>query len=534
MTETRSVSPIFGLTRKHIKVCQFIAAHHLFTFSFIDFVVEPGIIFTESMRVLIINIALSRLTFHNGLGYLMAFLKKKGYKIEFLSLRTSSFSKISFVVKNFKPDVAFISVTSDAFHIAKQTTKILSDFSISVFWGGSHPTVRPTECISIDGVKGVCIGEGEFASDELLSLMQNSSDYSKVKNFWIKDDKVIYKNELRPPILDIDILPFPSYEYFSDILPEPWKGKWRLPVIFSRGCPRACPYCGNQALKEKYSGTGKWYRKHSPEYAFELVKEFLKIFPQTSHFVIADDTFIDDIKWLEKFMDSFSKLGIEYSCQCYPEDINEDNLKILSQTHCTHLGFGIESGSEELRKLILKRPYSNTEIIEKATLIRKYGIKIVTRNMVGLPYESTSDIQKTININRKIKAEYPFVTIFNPYPGSRLGDFCERMNWINKSIIVRTNQERTKLKSPFISPFFINFYHNFFTISVRDKKIIRYVKAIIIFFLTSDSNYLFRLVNSSKFLLIKIRIFLNRIFYKKNKVVGNSTYSIYKKLGAYS
>jgi len=63
------------------------------------------------------------------------------------------------------------------------------------------------------------------------------------------------------------------------------------------------------------------------------------------------------------------------------------------------INIGIESGSERIRAKILKRFYSNDDIIKNVKLAKKYGLKVSTYNMIGFPEEDLVEFQKTIEIN---------------------------------------------------------------------------------------------------------------------------------------
>lgn len=61
---------------------------------------------------------------------------------------------------------------------------------------------------------------------------------------------------------------------------------------------------------------------------------------------------------------------------------------------------GLESGSERIRREILKRNYSNKDIIDAVSLARKYGLKVFFYNLMGIPGETLNDFKETIGINR--------------------------------------------------------------------------------------------------------------------------------------
>lgn len=92
--------------------------------------------------------------------------------------------------------------------------------------------------------------------------------------------------------------------------------------------------------------------------------------------------------------------------------------------------FGVESGSEKIRREILRRPISDEMIISAFENAKRVGIKTFSYNMIGIPYETTEDIKKTIELNKKINPDEVQCTYFYPFPGTDLFYLCEENGWI--------------------------------------------------------------------------------------------------------
>jgi len=52
-------------------------------------------------------------------------------------------------------------------------------------WGGIHPIIQPEDAILAD-VDAICVGEGEFAFEELLACLKEGRDPTHTKNVWFK------------------------------------------------------------------------------------------------------------------------------------------------------------------------------------------------------------------------------------------------------------------------------------------------------------------------------------------------------------
>ena len=76
-------------------------------------------------------------------------------------------------MSSFKPDLVALSCTSDDFPLAKQIISFVhSRYDLPIIMGGIHATVCPEEAIAVDGVTGVCIGEGELAVSDFVAKLE--------------------------------------------------------------------------------------------------------------------------------------------------------------------------------------------------------------------------------------------------------------------------------------------------------------------------------------------------------------------------
>lgn len=92
---------------------------------------------------------------------------------------------------------------------------------------------------------------------------------------------------------------------------------------------------------------------------------------------------------------------------------------------------GIESGNLYIRNKVLNRKMSNEQIVNAFSIARQAGLKTKSFNMVGFPYETSQHFQDTIELNAKIKPDSVILSIFDPYPGTKLGIECRKKGWVD-------------------------------------------------------------------------------------------------------
>ena len=74
---------------------------------------------------------------------------------------------------------------------------------------------------------------------ELCDQLSKGLSVRNIKNIWAKTQDQIFENEIRPPVKNLDELPFPDRGIFSSKRQKQYKAS----IIASRGCAYSCPYC---------------------------------------------------------------------------------------------------------------------------------------------------------------------------------------------------------------------------------------------------------------------------------------------------
>ena len=104
-------------------------------------------------------------------------------------------------------------------------------------------------------------------------------------------------------------------------------------------------------------------------------------------------------------------------------------LRALARAGCVRVHLGVESGNDWIRKEILGRPIEKEEIVEAFRLAKSYGLKTVSFNMIGVPHETDETIWETIELNRRLRPHWIHLSVFIPYPGTPLFDYCKARGW---------------------------------------------------------------------------------------------------------
>jgi radical SAM superfamily enzyme YgiQ (UPF0313 family) len=361
-----------------------------------------------------------------GVMSISAVLKKSGHSTE-LVLESDVDKAVSEILRS-DPDVVMFSTltaTGDfewSLEVAKGIKK--ENKSILTVFGGLHPTLFPEDTIANPEVDVICLGEWEFSALELCDRLERNEGLFDVAGLWVKVDGGIVRNPQRTLEENIDILPFPDrdlyqkYGYFNRLD--------SIDVMAGRGCPFSCSYCMNPVLKKLLGGKGKFVRKHSPAYVIRELEEVINKFKPKS-FTFVDELFAVDKEWIRDFCGIYrERIGLPFTCNITPGTVDDECLSWLAAAGTTTVCMGLETGNEKVRRGLLNKPVSNPHFEATAQRLHFHGIKFLTSNIVGLPGETVEEAFKTVEFNRKIKTDFVYFSIFQPYPGLPLTEKLQR------------------------------------------------------------------------------------------------------------
>ncbi len=369
-----------------------------------------------------------------GMMTLSSILKNKGHEVKLLLSEELGEEEIIKRVKEYKPQIlAYTIMTGEhVYHIElNQMIRAQYNEALSVF-GGPHPTYTPG-MIHDEYVDAICRGEGEIYFPQLVEKISKNEDYFTTPNFWFKkEDGSIVKNGFGELVSDLDILPKPDRKLMYDADSQ-LNARGQKLFMSNRGCPYKCTYCFNHAYNKMTKGHGDMMRYRSVDSLLEEIKEV-----KDNYFLdrvnIDDDIFLLKPKgWLEEFAEKYPKvIGLPILCNIRPNMVSDRVGRLLSMSNVTHVAMGIECGNNEVATTLLKRATKNEKIYEAADILRKYKIKLITLNLVGLPVENPLAIDfETLDMNLKIKPDFAWSSILYPYPGTELGDMATKQGFFD-------------------------------------------------------------------------------------------------------
>jgi len=177
-------------------------------------------------------------------------------------------------------------------------------------------------------------------------------------------------------------------------------------------------------------------RYRSPQNVISEIKQINKFF-KTQHFRFEDDSFTLNKKFINNFCDSLiqEKIGIQWWCETRANLVTEDLVKKMKHAGCDEITIGAESGDEETLKKI-KKGITIEQIKNSSKILKKNHMIFSAFFLIGFPWETKTEIDKTILLMKELDPQQAFFSVATPYPGTELYDICkfegllpEKIDW---------------------------------------------------------------------------------------------------------
>ena len=300
--------------------------------------------------------------------------------------------------------------------------------------GGPHISLFPEEAINTS-LDILSIGEGEDSLVELMNHLEEKKDISKILGIWSKRDGQIYRNPTAPFNCDLDRIPYPNRELW---LPYIENTSTPISVLLGRGCYFNCTYCSNHVLKTV--SEGRYVRYRSVDNILGEIAYLVEQFPNNDVIYFETEAINCDFEFMKELCTRLKAFNEELPRTIYygtnvritPNMDWNAIFKMFRKANISYVNVGLESGSNRVRTEVMKRFYSNDDVLNAMKAARKYRIRTMLYVMLGLPTETLEEYEMTIEMVRECKPSVIHMSIFYPYPGTDLYKMCAYMGLIDK------------------------------------------------------------------------------------------------------
>ena len=371
------------------------------------------------------------LTVPLGIAYLSSIVRARGHSVETAVLTERDLRRTA---EAFGPDViAFGSTTG--FHKAylRVIRSLRESTGAVTVMGGAHPTFFPGILEEEPSLDYVIRGEAEEAFPALLDAVAGLRDLSTVGNLRYRGDGGIVETTMLPLIDDLDSVPFPDRGMLSRYGDR--VNTRTAFVITGRGCPFDCSYCFNHAYRDLYAGLGRAYRRRSVDNVLGEIEDLRNQYRKLQMVIFQDDIFIIDEDWVIDFCERYrGRIGLPFHCHLRANLVTPRIARALADAGCISIKMAIEAADDRLRNEVLHRGMSRETIVSACDAVRGAGIVLVTQNILGIPTSTLEQDLETLALNIRCRPDFAFATLMQPYPGTRINEFCRERGLLDESV----------------------------------------------------------------------------------------------------
>lgn len=273
----------------------------------------------------------------------------------------------------------------------------------------------------------------DFTSSEIVNFL-----FGEKKEFhhlvYKKGNKIISNKEdlsnekpfsFPPPRLDL----FPLKKYNCPVVRfYPF-----ATTIISLNCPYHCRFCGYGNLKFK------WREVNNIIEELRYIKSL-----GIKEVRFKDNTFGANRAQVIELCQRMIKenFNFRWSCSSRIDILDKKLLKLMRDSGCHTIQFGVESGSQKILDMYNKQ--FTIEQVRKTFLnCQKLKIKTVAHFILGLPGENEESILKTIKLSKELDCDFAAFNIASPRIGSDLRKEAREKRWLKSAKLSKTDSSIT-------------------------------------------------------------------------------------------
>jgi hopanoid biosynthesis associated radical SAM protein HpnJ len=298
--------------------------------------------------------------------------------------------------------------------------------AIKVAFVGPPVSVQPEQALQASpAIDFVARKEFDYSVSEFAA----GKDLKEIQGVSYRDNGRIVHNADRPPIEDLDALPFIADVYRRDVDPT----KYNIPFLkhpylafyTSRGCPARCIYC-----LWPQTFTGHPWRVRSPQNVVAEVQRARELFPEVKEIFFDDDTWAWGKARVIELCRHLQGLHFTWSCNSRVH-ADYEMLRAMKEAGCRLLVVGFESGDQEVLHN-MKKGITLEQSVTFMKNCRQLGLTVHGDFMIGLPGETKETILRTIEFAKKLDPETIQVSLAHPYPGTEFYEYLQTHGYLTE------------------------------------------------------------------------------------------------------
>ena len=390
---------------------------------------------------------------NHGLAAISGVLKQGGHDTRLLHVCEKlwplpTYNDLADLVREYTPGIIGFSAMSQQYAwCVDMAAQLDAEFGLPTVVGGVHCTMVPEEVTTDGAFDFVCVGEGELAMLELVNKLEADEDPRLVPNMRIPANRLervmarVAPEKTLTESVPLDpggavvnaVGPFPV---LTELAPKDYdlfdldhiirvRNGW-MGMLTSRGCPYKCTYCFNKEIVDRYlddggADKGKEYLRHYDlDRIINEIKTLKVRHPHMTTLIFDDDLFTLNRQYVKEFCEAYIKaeINLPFVVNAHVQKFDDEMAENLARAGCMIVKYGLESGSDEVRRNVLWRYMTNDKIAASFESAHKFDLHTSAFVMFGLPHETMDQIRETIRLCARVKMGRFRWAIFFPFPGT--------------------------------------------------------------------------------------------------------------------
>ncbi|MEW6186777.1 MAG: radical SAM protein [Thermodesulfobacteriota bacterium] len=348
-----------------------------------------------------------------GISYVASAFEQAGAEVRIIDYIVSQYSpeKLKRELEDFQPQVLGATSVTMNFPLAASIVRTAKqiDPSLITLMGGPHVSFDVLGTLNAyPEIDALFIGEAEQTIADFVSQWENERCWERIKGLAFRQNRRIIQTPRRELMEDLNQLPLPA----RHLLPLSRYQALGFPVsmITGRGCPYSCIFCQGRKM------VGSRPRSRKASLVVDEIEQILSY--GFTRINIADDLFTSDREKVWEVCEEIRRrrLSLSWTAFSRVNTVDRETLRLMRETGCDCISFGIESGNPEMLKRI-RKGITLDQARKAVALCKEAGILAHASFMVGLPGETPQTLKDTAEFAKSLDILYGF-HFLAPFPGT--------------------------------------------------------------------------------------------------------------------
>lgn len=359
-------------------------------------------------------------------------LRDQGFDVRLAdcSVEDIDWPGLSTLIASYRPGLVIINTATPSINGDLEVARVAREVwpEVKTLAMGIHPSALGDDCFDLQQeLDMVARGEPEYTIRDAAVAIREGTRLETVAGLSFRDkDRKVVHNRRRGFIDNLDSLPFPAWDLVdTGLYRMPFSGERFVLIATARGCPYACTFCANKAYY------GSRLRRRSPQRVVDEV-EWVSRKHGIKEFLFWSESFTNDQEYAIEVAEEITRrnLNVSWVCNSRVDTVSPLLLKAIKEAGCWMIGYGIESGNQQVLDSVRKGTML-TDAIMAVRMAHDVGLEVTGHCILGFPGETVQTMQETIEFAKFLRLDYAQFYCAVAFPGSVLYRQARENGWLD-------------------------------------------------------------------------------------------------------